>query len=94
MRADVLHEIGHALGLRGHSNNRKDMMFSEEEVVYTEEKGGEFSMDRTRRGPSGMASASWVSKKPTKRDVNTLIRLYNCPGLISPLDYYSSQNKA
>jgi predicted Zn-dependent protease len=84
MRAALMHEIGHALGIQGHSDGRQDVMFPEEEEIFVEAKGGE-APDGVHRGPSGMSSSLLANKKLTKRDVNTLIRLYNCAGPALPL---------
>ncbi len=72
MRAIVLHEMGHALGLKGHSDNRKDIMY-----MQMQEKQFRIPL------PGGMPSPFfWRSlpKQPSQRDVNTLIRIYNSPG--------------
>ena len=71
MRAIILHEMGHALGL-GHSDSAKDLMFwqikDKKHQVYV---------------PVSPLPIFWRSlvKEPSKRDINTLIRLYNSPGL-------------
>lgn len=78
MRAIVLHELGHALGIKGHSDHKKDIMYEE-----MQEKS------RQLRGPSGAPlPVFWKSlvKDPSPRDINTLIRLYNSPGSIARFD--------
>lgn len=80
MCATVLHELGHALGIKGHSDSFKDVMFPEEQEVLTESKGGQDLRHFSRSGPSGVISTRGVTKKLTPRDINTLIRLYNCAG--------------
>lgn len=76
MRAIMLHEFGHALGMKGHSDTKKDIMY--------------FQMqERNRRIPAPMIPLPlfWKSlvKNPSQRDLNTLIRLYNAAGYIAPL---------
>ena len=87
-RAAVLHEIGHALGIQGHSSRSEDVMC------------GTITLDvvRETRMVPGITSnhslanippRSYVPAPPkdlTKRDVNTLIRLYNCPGYLTRLE--------
>lgn len=79
MRATVLHELGHALGIRGHSDGSRDLMFPQEvEIIEVT------NMSLIAPGPSGSrssgVSSTRINTKLTPRDVNTLIRLYNCPG--------------
>ncbi|MGE5326352.1 MAG: matrixin family metalloprotease, partial [Deltaproteobacteria bacterium] len=76
MRAIMLHEFGHALGMKGHSDDKKDIMY--------------FQMqERRRQIPAPMIPLPifWKSlvKNPSQRDLNTLIRLYNTAGYIAPL---------
>lgn len=76
MRAIMLHEFGHALGIKGHSDSKGDIMY--------------FQMqEKFRRIPVPMPVSQffWKSlvKNPSTRDVNTLIRLYNSAGYIAPL---------
>jgi predicted Zn-dependent protease len=76
MRAIMLHEFGHALGIKGHSDSKKDIMYFQMQEKY-------------RRVPVPMPVTQfyWKSlvKNPSQRDVNTLIRLYNSAGYIAPL---------
>ena len=70
MRAIITHELGHALGIKGHSDSKKDIMYMElQRKTY-----------RTRVG--GFPVTVWKSlvKQPSGRDLNTLIRLYNHAG--------------
>ena len=70
MRAIVTHELGHALGVKGHSDSKKDIMYMEmQRKVYGTKVGG-------------YPVPLWKSlvKEPSQRDINTLIRLYNHPG--------------
>jgi predicted Zn-dependent protease len=73
MRAVVLHELGHALGIEGHSDDSRDVMFDEEvTILHLVQEGAS--------GFYGTSSSTGINTKLTPRDVNTLIRLYNCPG--------------
>ncbi len=77
MRALTLHEMGHALGIRGHSSSKGDIMYWQ-------------MQESNRRVPiPGMyyplILKSLVSK-PSQRDLNTLIRLYNTPGVVARLN--------
>lgn len=73
MRAIVLHEMGHALGIQGHSDSKGDIMYWQ-------------MQENNRRVPvPGMLYPfNWKSlvSKPSQRDLNTLIRLYNTPGVV------------
>jgi len=73
MRAIVLHEMGHALGIKEHSDSPKDIMF-----WRMEEKARQILVPVV---PFPLVWKSFVSK-PSQRDLNTLIRLYNTPGPI------------
>jgi hypothetical protein len=71
MRAVIAHELGHALGIKGHSPDKGDIMF-----WHVQEK-------TYRVGVSGIPfPAFWRSlvKQPSQSDINTLIRLYNSAG--------------
>jgi len=72
MRAILLHELGHALGIKGHSDSKKDIMYWQ-------------MQDKTRQIylPNDPFPFLWRSlvKQPSQRDMNTLIRLYNSVGL-------------
>lgn len=71
MRAIVTHELGHALGIKGHSDTKTDIMYWEMKKP-------------TRReiAPGIPFPEFWRSlvKNPSQRDINTLIRLYNHAG--------------
>ncbi|MBI4166857.1 MAG: matrixin family metalloprotease [Acidobacteria bacterium] len=71
MRAIIAHELGHALGVKGHSDSKKDIM-------YMEKQDNRHSF----RVPGFPLPITWRSlvKQPSQRDINTLIRLYNHPG--------------
>jgi len=78
MRAIMLHELGHAIGIKGHSDSKKDIMYWQ-----MQEKS------RQIQTPAGIP-LPWVwrtlVKEPSQRDVNTLIRLYNSAGTIARFD--------
>ena len=73
MRAIVLHELGHALGIQGHSESKGDIMYWQVQ-------------EKTRRVvvPGVPYAFPWKTlvSKPSQRDLNTLIRLYNTPGIV------------
>lgn len=71
MRAFITHEMGHALGIKGHSDDKKDIMYWQ-----TQRKSYGVSVPRI---PLPIFWRSLV-KKPSPRDINTLIRIYNHPG--------------
>jgi len=73
MRAIVLHELGHALGIKGHSESKGDIMYFE-----VQEKNRRIPI------PGLIYPLFWKSlvSKPSQRDMNTLIRLYNTPGIV------------
>jgi predicted Zn-dependent protease len=77
MRAIILHEMGHALGIKGHSESRGDIMYWQ-----IQEKGRQIA------APVVPYSVFWRSlvSKPSQRDLNTLIRLYNTPGAVVRLE--------
>jgi len=78
-RATVLHELGHALGIQGHSDSAGDVMFGTIEETLTEMVAQKAMTAPPRYGaPPANASPS-LPHKPSQRDVNTLIRLYNTP---------------
>jgi len=76
MRAIVLHELGHALGIKGHSESKGDIMFWQ-----VQEKSHQV------RAPGIPYPFPWKTlvSKPSQRDLNTLIRLYNTPGVVQRL---------
>ena len=71
MRAIITHELGHALGVKGHSDSKKDIMYMEKQ-----------DNRRSIRLPGVPLPITWraLVKQPSQRDINTLIRLYNHPG--------------
>lgn len=81
--ATVLHELGHALGIQGHSDKPRDVMFGTIRDVQIEvTPGGPFS-------PPDIGPAPWnmsLPRNPSQRDVNTLIRLYNSPSPLKRLE--------
>jgi predicted Zn-dependent protease len=77
MRAIMLHEMGHALGIKGHSESKGDIMY-----FQMQEKTRQVVVPVV---PSPLLWKSLVSK-PSQRDLNTLIRLYNTPGAVVRLE--------
>ncbi|MFB3920521.1 MAG: matrixin family metalloprotease [Terriglobia bacterium] len=71
MRAIVSHEFGHALGIKGHSESKGDIMYWQVQEKI-----------RPLGPPRFPVPLFWKSlvKQPSQRDINTLIRLYNSPG--------------
>jgi predicted Zn-dependent protease/uncharacterized protein YifE (UPF0438 family) len=76
MRAIMLHEMGHALGIKGHSESKGDIMY-----FQVQEKSRQIQM------PGVPVPFFWrtLVSKPSQRDLNTLIRLYNTPGVVARL---------
>jgi predicted Zn-dependent protease len=76
MRAIMLHEFGHALGIKGHSDSKKDIMYFQMQEKY-----------RRIPVPMPVSQFFWKSlvKNPSQRDLNTLVRLYNSAGYVAPL---------
>ena len=82
MRAIVLHEMGHALGIAGHSPFKGDIMYWQ-----VQESSKRLNVPRVIYP---LVIKSLVSK-PSQRDLNTLIRLYNTPGIVSRMKQGSGQ---
>lgn len=74
MRAIMLHEFGHALGIKGHSPNKGDIMYWQMQEKF-----------HPLPAPTIPLPVFWKSlvKQPSQADINTLIRLYNSPGSVS-----------
>jgi predicted Zn-dependent protease len=72
MRAIMLHEMGHAIGIKEHSSSEGDIMY-----YRVQEKAHQVYL------PDVPYPIRWrsVVKQPSQRDLNTLIRLYNTPGM-------------
>lgn len=68
----LIHELGHAVGIWGHSNNPKDIMYNFKEL----------SMGMIYAGMSNNKSVpiKRAPVEPSTRDINTLIKIYNSPG--------------
>ncbi|MGD0695561.1 MAG: tetratricopeptide repeat protein [Terriglobia bacterium] len=79
-RATVSHEIGHALGIQGHSDSPKDIMFPLIQETLTKPTDQGLGPAPPYFEPSPVNPSPSMPKKPSQRDVNTLIRLYNSPG--------------
>ncbi len=73
MRAILLHEMGHALGIKEHSDSKNDIMYWQ-----MQEKAHQILVPIV---PFPLFWKSLVSR-PSQRDMNTLIRLYNNAGPI------------
>jgi predicted Zn-dependent protease len=74
MRAIVLHEMGHALGIKGHSKSKGDIMYA-----YVQENARQIPVPMI---PYPLFWKTLVDK-PSQRDINTLIHLYNSAGTIT-----------
>jgi predicted Zn-dependent protease len=74
MRAIVLHEVGHALGIKGHSKSKGDIMYAS-----MQEKARQIDV------PLIPYPFFWrtLVDRPSQRDINTLIHLYNSAGTIT-----------
>jgi predicted Zn-dependent protease len=79
-RATILHELGHALGIHGHSDRAGDVMFGTIQESLTEMVGQKAMTAPPRYSPPPSNASPSLPQKPSQRDVNTLIRLYNTPG--------------
>jgi|SRR5271157_2556462 len=84
-RATVLHEIGHALGIQGHSDNPRDVMFALIQETLTELTNQGAEPRPPYFEPSPLNPSPSLPQKPSQRDINTLIRLYNTPGALTRL---------
>lgn len=83
MHLILLHELGHALGINGHSNGSKDVMIPTLYETITELPANPLVVagPSTRPMPfPGDGSSMQVNTRLTRRDVNTLVRVYNCSG--------------
>ena len=82
-RFDLLHEMGHALGINGHSKGSKDIMIPILHETIAEAPAVLAGAAYPPAGPMqfpGDGASAHINMKLTLRDVNTLIRLYNCSG--------------
>ncbi|MFH0701919.1 MAG: hypothetical protein V2B14_00065 [bacterium] len=77
----LIHQIGHALGIWGHSNNSKDIMYD-----FTELK----SDINCKSNDSSDISINFAPDKPSERDINTLIKIYNLPSVIDEVNNTSN----
>jgi predicted Zn-dependent protease len=81
MRLTLLHELGHALGINGHSNGPKDVMIP---ILYEVISGPSANLSLAGSAQltqlPGDGPSVYVNTRLSPRDVNTLIRLYNCSG--------------
>ncbi len=74
MRAIVLHEMGHALGIKGHSKNRGDIMYWQ-----MQQRTHQINIPMI---PHPLFWRTLVDQ-PSQRDINTLIHLYSSAGTIT-----------
>jgi predicted Zn-dependent protease len=85
MLSAALHQLGHALGIRGHSGRITDVMFPQSQHVYAKQRGLD-SPTHTHEAPPGIMDRAVTVTKISQRDINTLIRLYNSPGAPLPVE--------
>lgn len=86
MLSAALHQIGHGLGIRGHSGRMSDAMYLQGQHIYSELEGGESLAHRNVHAASGVYDQAVTNTQITQRDINTLVRLYNSPSPLLPLD--------
>jgi len=73
IKAIILHELGHALGIYGHSDHENDLMYPtrrDHEALISTREG------MKKVGPS-------VATELSQRDINTLIKIYNTDTLLT-----------
>ncbi|HEY9688261.1 MAG TPA: hypothetical protein V6C52_14920 [Coleofasciculaceae cyanobacterium] len=76
----VSHQLGHAFGLWGHSDAPEDIMyptFRQEMNDYPSRWSWRSATAMSRVQPTGMAEGY----KPSQRDINTLLRIYDQPAI-------------
>ena len=73
----LVHELGHSLGIWGHSNNKNDIMYNFEETKS--------DINQKSAGIDTNISIDSAPNRPSSRDINTLIRIYNLPSAIDDL---------
>lgn len=79
-RSTMAHEVGHAVGIQGHSDNPRDVMFSAvQEISHIARDWGPIP------SPASVELPPPPPRKLSQRDINTLVRLYNSPGFLARL---------
>ena len=73
IKAVILHELGHALGIQGHSDRETDLMY------YM--RRGRGAVIATAEGAKRVGKS--LATEISRRDVNTLIKIYNTDVLIT-----------
>lgn len=65
----LMHELGHAVGIWGHSDNSSDIMYNFEET--------NLDILSTNHFKNKNVPVNYAPDQPSERDINTLIKIYN-----------------